>query len=150
MSSNILDIGVFTASSSRTAAVAVAFTVYISRDDILGSNQVIKYDRVIENYGNAYSSFSGMFSAPVSGVYSFAATVMTFGEHYMHAEIVKNGYTLAYLFGPPHDGYSNSQVVYTHLNNGDRVWVKHPSGVGSQQIHKTYSSFSGCLINSDT
>ena len=107
----------------------------------LGSDQVIKFDHIIENYGSAYNSLNGVFTSPVNGIYLFAVTVMTGNQNYVHVTIVKNGSPIAYIFGPPHDGMTGSQVVFVHLQAGDRVLVKHQSGYGPQTIHKQYTSF---------
>ncbi|KAK3588167.1 hypothetical protein CHS0354_012232 [Potamilus streckersoni] len=57
----------------------VAFSTYVSKYvDNLGINQVIKYDGVLTNEGNAYNVHTGMFTCPQDGLYLvsfFVATV---------------------------------------------------------------------------
>ena len=37
----------------------------------IGQNQVLVFNKVILNDGNGYSMYSGVFTAPIAGVYHF-------------------------------------------------------------------------------
>ena len=49
--------------------LVVSFSVRLSAQTSFATNTVIKYDRVITNIGDAYSTPDGKFTAPYNGTY---------------------------------------------------------------------------------
>lgn len=78
----------------------VAFTATISDHYIehAGDHQVIVFDNVVTNVGNAYNSHVGIFVAPVNGIYVFSVTLFSPASVSFHANIVKNGQILTWLY----------------------------------------------------
>ena len=44
----------------------------------LGADQIIAFENVITNVGDAYNSHAGVFIAPVSGIYVFSTSIMSY------------------------------------------------------------------------
>ncbi|XP_076445545.1 uncharacterized protein LOC143283255 isoform X1 [Babylonia areolata] len=53
--------------------VQVAFHTQMTKDDTCSQPQTIVCDRVVNNVGDGYNPVTGVFTAPVSGTYSFMA-----------------------------------------------------------------------------
>ncbi|PVD23793.1 hypothetical protein C0Q70_17067 [Pomacea canaliculata] len=114
----------------------VAFTVHFSHDDgnngiALGPHQVLKFDSVVTNIGAGYSVQTGIFTAPVSGVYSFFLTIMSTNAHgNVHVALVRDGTALDVVFAEGQsDVYDQgSTQVTTHLRSGQQVWARQNNG----------------------
>ncbi|VDI78278.1 Hypothetical predicted protein [Mytilus galloprovincialis] len=112
-----------------------------------GNNGVIKFDKVVINTQNGYNPTTGIFTAPVAGVYQFSYKVMSqAGKHlsvYLSHNDIKQQRT--WLKGSNFETGTANNIL--NLKKGDQVAVK---SEGSHTIHSDstnlYSSFSGYLI----
>jgi hypothetical protein len=68
----------------------IAFYAVLTQDLSLDQHQIVEYDKVITNVGNAYDSRHGHFSSPVKGVYMMSFTLMNVGGRPMDIEMVRN------------------------------------------------------------
>lgn len=114
----------------------------------LGSSQIVVFDQVITNIGQAYNPHTGIFTAPNDGIYFFACTFLrppTATQ--LHLQMVQNSTEIsrghAATGGGSQAGSMNA-VVYMHT--GDVVKVRHYPGVGSEIIHGDWSFFTGYRI----
>ena len=117
------------------------------------------FDTVKTNHNEAYSKFSGIFTAPVSGVYCFVYTLriacraINVGGSF---EIIRNNNVEGSIYA--FDDGCNPQVTVTgsavlHVNQGDEVYIR-THGTYTTEINiysNTYgrSSFAGWLIGKD-
>jgi len=71
----------------------VAFTACIGVPDLkdIGNNQVIVFERVLTNHGSAYRNTTGIFRAPVEGVYAFHFSAMSVSHHSIDFHLVQDG-----------------------------------------------------------
>lgn len=107
---------------------------------------VVKFQTVITNYGNAFDVTSGIFTAPVDGMYLFSASMYNvFAGQKLDTDIVKNGAKEVNMYCSPAIQYSAcSATVVLRLATGDRIWISDASG----QMVDHDSSFMGVLLNS--
>jgi hypothetical protein len=111
----------------------------------------ITFDSVLENTGSNYSTSTGLFTAPVSGIYYFSGQFIctTSGGAWV---FVKNGSIIA---GPL--PYSTTTVwsvmaasVSTKLNAGETMGIRNNSGVSlygdANLTGGVHNGFSGSLI----
>lgn len=63
----------------------------ITSYDCTSSNAVIKYDSSIANVGSCYNSSTGLFTAPVSGIYTVNASILSSGTNLNQIWGVLNG-----------------------------------------------------------
>jgi hypothetical protein len=130
----------------------VAFTVGISTPDLthLGEHHTIVFDKPITNIGNAYSHTTGIFHAPLKGIYVFTLTLMVVARHKEYLEIVVDGNVLNDILA---DASSVDDVVSTtkqwvlDLNSGSEVWIRTTSYDNMGEIHGyMHTVFSGYLL----
>ncbi|XP_073714188.1 complement C1q-like protein 3 [Misgurnus anguillicaudatus] len=105
------------------------------------------YKKVYSNIGNAYDSNTGIFTAPVKGVYFFRFYAHSQGGMKMAVSLYKNDVFQCSVFtGKPvaHSNASNG-VVLT-LKPGDQVYTKLWDRAWVFDDEMSYTSFSGFLI----
>ncbi|XP_052802750.1 complement C1q-like protein 4 isoform X2 [Mya arenaria] len=140
----------------RQAIYAPAFTACISPRDLtnIHQHQTIIFDHVITNYGSAYSTSTGIFTAPTPGIYIFFLEIMVTSHYEMYFEIVQDGTRIddMYADSSTGDGFNSDSALWVlHLNRGSEVLIRSSTSyieghVG--QIHGyCHSSLSGFLLN---
>ena len=137
-----------------------AFYAQLSQAEFAPSkHHTLIFDTVKTNQNGAYSKFTGIFTAPVSGLYCFLYTLRIVC-HTTNIdgsfEIIRNNDIegTIYVF----DNGCNSDLTMTgsaivHVNQGDEVYIRtHGTYTGDFNIRSnTYgrSSFAGWLIWKD-
>ncbi|KAJ7990166.1 hypothetical protein DPEC_G00297500 [Dallia pectoralis] len=138
----------------RNTVSQVAFTAALGNTGYIGPvgyDTNLVFDEVITNIGGAYNSKTGVFTAPVRGVYFFMFTGHSLSDTNMGVSLVRNGniiicktFTQSGVFPSRHETASNS--VTQTLEVGDQVnnvlWAntminKHPN---------RYTTFVGQLL----
>ncbi|XP_063070612.1 complement C1q-like protein 2 [Engraulis encrasicolus] len=137
------------------AAPKVAFSAalreYGTGSTESGSNDMnVEFKRVFTNVGEAYSSTTGFFTAPVRGVYYFRFTVMdALSSRTMYIRMYKNGEMLMELGEYGTDGQLTylSSGLTLQLEKGDTVNMVLPAGNRLwDNIRFSYCTFSGFLL----
>ncbi|MEQ2313640.1 hypothetical protein AMECASPLE_004156 [Ameca splendens] len=108
-----------------------------------GTSNTLKFDRVFTNIGNAYNKKTGIFTAPLNGVYQFSFMTFGYSSHTSGAILMKNGnYQVStWEFTGPDTSDTTSNSVILEMNAGDSVNIILWQG---GKIHT--SVFSGFLI----
>ena len=58
--------------SALDSTVNVAFSAYLDHDENnLGAKETLVFNQILLNEGNSYNKYTGSFTAPTAGVYSF-------------------------------------------------------------------------------
>ncbi|XP_076847115.1 uncharacterized protein LOC143492616 [Brachyhypopomus gauderio] len=109
----------------------------------------VVYSRVITNVGGAYSPKTGMFTAPVRGVYYFRFTSCSGNSgYYSGVFLYKNQDKLLGL----HMYNNGNKVRYftggltLHMEPGDLVHIRLPQGYKLYETDTNLNTFSGFLI----
>ncbi|XP_061185761.1 uncharacterized protein LOC133193855 [Saccostrea echinata] len=142
--------------NTRIGTEPVAFYAYMSAPEPNPSiDHTLVFDVAKTNLGGGYNEYSGMFSAPSSGVYVFSWTIHT-GSHGQNRFIIYvNHDEVDYTFGETdnneHDYDSDSGTMVVSLNTHDNVYIR--SAAASSTYVVSYASnnlkttFSGWKIN---
>lgn len=115
-------------------------------------NAVQKFQSVLLNKGNHYSTSTGYFTAPVAGVYQFNWHILSATlEGYHYGYLSKNGnivvYAQAYTAsGVPTTGTTVGGSALVELAAGDWVGYFHYGGSYTDAYNGNYSVFSGLLV----
>ena len=127
---------------------SIGFTARLSQHvTSLGNKATVVFDDTVSNFGSAYSTTTGIFTAPTSGTFFFFASIMSHANEYLETEIVVNGVRVALMYGYGNNRFdqgTNAAVV--GLEEGDKVWVRHVGQEGLKVYGGTWSSFSGFHI----
>ena len=133
----------------------VAFTAALSARVVehVGLNETIQFDTVLTNIGNGFDNTTGVFTAPVSGIYMFTCSLIdhmegVHGTAKLHAEIVQNDKVLGRIFAHATDTYRDqgSQTVFAQVNQGDRIFIRSVDNKDLGLGGELYSTFSGYLM----
>ncbi|XP_062300623.1 caprin-2-like [Scomber scombrus] len=107
------------------------------------------YKTVMINTGSAYNQFTGIFTAPVTGVYYFIFFYHAGGNNPTDLSLFKNNelVSMAYDHRTEHDGADNGgNAVFLQLQQGDQVFVR----LGENThiwAHTHITTFSGFLLS---
>lgn len=135
---------------NEESKVAFSVSFSVSSDVHIGPHDkdiTLVFDHVFSNIGNTYCVRSGVFTAPVRGVYQFHYHIFAGGSNGAGAKLIKNGEQVAaaYNHKAPHD-INASQGLSLLLEKGDKVSLLLEAGwwVASYRGHLT--TFSGQLL----
>ncbi|XP_061179020.1 uncharacterized protein LOC133187616 [Saccostrea echinata] len=150
LQSNYLEKHVCITFPSLVEKFGYGFYAYVSSDlTNPGGQHTIVYDDIKTNFDNAYNQYTGIFTVPKDGLYSFTwVTRVQCSEAYTSELIVNKdvlGSTYAYCGWNTVTG--NAIVKVT---KGDAVFIRTRPGVGKGMIRSNEygrTSFSGFMIN---
>ncbi|XP_060551112.1 cerebellin-3-like [Ruditapes philippinarum] len=128
----------------------VAFNAYSSTGGSYGVGQSIIFPVVLLNEGGGYDQSTGIFTAPVAGIYHFSIHVCHAQAKYMVAAIVHEDNTVAITTGYENEASScNSAMVPVKMETGERVYVKstYTESILLADSQYRWPSFTGVLIN---
>jgi hypothetical protein len=118
----------------------------------VADNQVFVFTKVVLNEGSGYSSTSGYFTAPVSGIYFFNSQLCGLVNKYINYAIVSEGdIRSSGLFMPYKGGTCTSFSGVVSMRIGERAWVTitgngSPSSDLIYEDYREWNFFSGFLI----
>ena len=151
---NISDASVVKRLLSPASQTRVAFSAYLSYVvNHMGIGYTIKPDKVYLNDGNSYSTHTGVFNVPTSGIYLLTFTID--GYYVNHAtevglvvDSVNMGTAKAEAGGSNHYVQA-TKVLILHLNAGQSVWLqtffKSDASIYSN-ANARFVTFSGVLL----
>ncbi|XP_056900042.1 complement C1q-like protein 2 [Takifugu flavidus] len=108
----------------------------------------LKYSKVFTNVGNAYDNTTGVFTAPVKGVYRFQFTAFGYNSCTIRFHVYKNNERIM------NNWKHNQENVATYitnsfileLNEGDTVHFYVPPGACLYDDLQNYSTITGSLL----
>ncbi|TRY98924.1 hypothetical protein DNTS_016981 [Danionella cerebrum] len=109
--------------------------------------KTLVYKKVFSNVGNAYDSNTGVFKAPVKGVYYFRFYGHSHSGITMAVSLMKNGATMCSVhdWKPQGNGNTSNGIVLI-LEPGDEIDTRLWKGSRVYDDPASYTSFSGFLI----
>ncbi|XP_071171117.1 heavy metal-binding protein HIP-like [Mytilus edulis] len=125
-----------------------AFAASLTDPKTLGVGQIIKFNKVWTNINKDYHASTGVYTAPIAGVYQFSCSVMTPYSKTLRVFLWKNDTKTVAIY-PGNTGHNMGTLnMVLELRKGDKVYIK--QGGGEKDIHSNsnsnFSMFSGYLI----
>ncbi|MCK4466560.1 MAG: hypothetical protein KAU83_12685 [Bacteroidales bacterium] len=112
----------------------------ISKTIPLLTDTTLVFENEVSDYGDAYNSVNGHFTAPSTGIYSFYLNYGATGDSQI-LRIIKNGQ----LFEEISNKLSSGQIVTVsfllELDMGDSIWIQLNTGMGSTCGNGSFSGF---------
>ncbi|XP_022293748.2 uncharacterized protein LOC111104206 [Crassostrea virginica] len=130
---------------------SVAFFAYFStHNDASSRHQILAFDKVITNIGNAYHPHSGSFLASRSGVYVFIWTIRLDGNNYHTTELLHDNNVINSIYLNPNNaiGGTATGTAVVHVNQGEDVLIRTGNLSNGRIVSDTdgRSSFAGWLL----
>ncbi|XP_071325281.1 collagen alpha-2(VIII) chain-like [Trachinotus anak] len=131
----------------------VAFSAALTDSGLLGpfnTDTTIVFSNVFTNIGKAYNPFTGIFTAPIKGVYYFRFTGMDYrSKVHMGMALYKNDERIMLTYEiNVNNGYFEhmSNGVTLELEKGDVVFLRLPANKGLYDNNESHNTFSGFLL----
>jgi len=131
----------------------VAFHANTVANTSPATGHVIVFSQTVFNHGDGYNNATGVFTAPVSGVYMFTVHICTLASKYFSFAFVKTrgGDMVKGVMGDNDNHLCHAVSAITTLTKGEGVWLKCTSNYGTS-THVIYkdsirsNTFSGSLL----
>uniref|UniRef100_A0A4W6DLC0 C1q domain-containing protein n=1 Tax=Lates calcarifer TaxID=8187 RepID=A0A4W6DLC0_LATCA len=140
---NVLDVLFY---AEKTIVAFSAAAEYGGAYGPFNKETVLVYNKLFANVGNAYCNSTGVFAAPVAGVYCFIFSYHAGGHEIAKLTLIKNGDSV--VMTSDHktgaDGADNGgNAAVLELKRGDQVYVRMAacSHVWAAGCHVTFSGF---------
>ncbi len=120
-----------------------AFEVKLKENQKFGKNEVLKFDTVTLNTGNAYNSNSGIFIVPVDGTYLFWANIMCADAGHYAIRLMKENQEMVRGYSGYKVTHGTATLTYmAKMKKGDHVWFQNEAHEKSSisYIHGGYYS----------
>lgn len=135
--------------NSNSLRQKVGFSSYLTADLGISNGQKIRFDSTLYNYGNFYSTYSGIFTCPYDGVYLFNYFIASRNNVELDVKLLVNGVLQNRAIAESKETYHDTQggnAAILKLNKNDQVWIG-ASEYGSIIVGRwRYSTFSGLLV----
>ncbi|XP_012706920.2 cerebellin-1 isoform X3 [Fundulus heteroclitus] len=133
----------------RVARTQVAFSAALVNSttwtDVGPFNRykTLEFKRVITNIGNAYNPDTGIFTAPVKGLYYFRFTGVVGSSGLLNAGLKRNGVNIIAIHHKAGTQASATNGVTLELEQGDRIYVQiwENLTIADQSQLSTFSGF---------
>uniref|UniRef100_A0A4W6DL14 C1q domain-containing protein n=1 Tax=Lates calcarifer TaxID=8187 RepID=A0A4W6DL14_LATCA len=133
----------------KTMVAFSALAEYGGAHGPFDGDTTLVYNTLIANVGDAYNTSTGVFAAPVAGVYCFILSYHAGGHQIAKLTLTKNGEPIVATSDHKSDADTadnGGNAAVLELKRGDQVYVRLAAGAhvwaGNQ-----HTSFSGFLIN---
>ncbi|XP_060560666.1 complement C1q and tumor necrosis factor-related protein 9B-like [Ruditapes philippinarum] len=128
----------------------IAFNAYTISSGSYGINTPVKFPNVLLNIGDGYDKSTGIFTAPVTGLYFFSAHICNYDKGYMIISFIHEGTAVATTTEYENSGESCSSVsAPAMMKIGEKVSTKsvyHSSKLKANTIYR-WPSFAGVLLH---
>ncbi|XP_060561158.1 heavy metal-binding protein HIP-like isoform X1 [Ruditapes philippinarum] len=131
---------------------AIAFYAHHLKDLLLDTtDEILIFEKTFTNEGTGYDTSTGLFTAPVGGLYQFDVHICTSYKKYAYLGLVLEG---SVITAHAHFGDENSSCTsfgaIKRVRSGEKVWVKSTSSGSNRKLTQgSYSmnTFSGVLVS---
>ncbi|XP_022295233.2 complement C1q tumor necrosis factor-related protein 3-like [Crassostrea virginica] len=135
------------ACSTQVDQRKVAFTASVVSSSSSWNSGTLVFNKVISNVGKGYDPKTGVFTAPIAGMYVFYVAAIEYGTQHLRSDIVINNVPKVRMLGYITAGYqTGTNMVVQYLKRGDNVRVAHFQGSGYYSENAPMTTFTGFMI----
>ncbi|XP_054652419.1 putative leucine-rich repeat-containing protein DDB_G0290503 [Dunckerocampus dactyliophorus] len=147
----MLQLRVLEQHSQGSGETKVAFSAALTDSGSVGpfdQETTLIFSKIFTNVGQAYDVTSGVFTAPVGGVYAFSFTTADFLKGYMGVTLYRNQQPIIFSLDlNDHGGYASvTNGVLLQLEADDQVRLSLPASYRLYDDARNFSIFSGFLL----
>ncbi|CAG5132075.1 unnamed protein product [Candidula unifasciata] len=127
----------------------VAFSASFNESQVFETDQLIKFPKVHNNFGNAFNNDTGVFTASKTGLYFFSLFAHAQYDQAFCFRIFRENTRLISVCGRSAGSHAASgNAVLSRVKSGEKVFVRafHKSFI-YENSENTYSSFNGYLVS---
>ncbi|VDI55412.1 Hypothetical predicted protein [Mytilus galloprovincialis] len=124
-----------------------AFSAALTQSKSLSTDEVIKFNKVFTNIKDGYNPSTGIFTAPIAGVYQFSAVVMSNNAKKLIASLWHNSNRVSSVYIKSIAYQTGALSMILDLHKGDKIAMKSASSYDIYSDTANYSTFSGNLIS---
>jgi hypothetical protein len=115
------------------------------------TDEILIFEKTFTNEGTGYDTSTGIFTAPVGGLYQFVIHTCAYKGKYAYHGLVLKGHVIAAdsNYGDEWHG-CNTFGAIVRVKSGEKVWVKSTLSSSNRQfVQDRYrmNTFSGILVN---
>ncbi|CAC5384730.1 COL8A [Mytilus coruscus] len=126
-----------------------AFSAVLTNAQNVAENTATKFDRVVTNILDGYDPATGIFTAPIDGVYHFSSSVLSPKGNKLFVSLYHNDVAITSIWASPADATfeMGTTNMVLDLKEGDEVAIR---SRGNYRVHSHpdgFSSFSGFMIS---
>ncbi|XP_060573323.1 uncharacterized protein LOC132731206 [Ruditapes philippinarum] len=130
----------------------IAFHAHHVADLLLDTkDEIIIFTKSLINEGTGYDTSTGIFTAPVGGIYQFVVHTCAYIKKHAFIGLVLEGTVIAADSNYDGDYHTCSTVgAIVRVRSGEKVWVKSTSSASNRQLCQSsniMNTFSGILVN---
>ncbi|KAL4235911.1 positive regulation of adiponectin secretion [Mactra antiquata] len=125
----------------------IGFTASLSRALIYRNMSIIVFDEVVNNFGGGYSSSTGKFTAPMSGLYLFYLNVQSCNNMTSHILIAVNNKVVTTMLAANRTLSTGSNAAVEYMAAGDEAYAASATSEIFFCFNSHRTSFTGVLIS---
>ncbi|XP_025079790.1 uncharacterized protein LOC112555570 [Pomacea canaliculata] len=137
---------------NREENMKVRFDARLGTAKGFSTNQIIIFDLMMANEGNAYNATTGVFTAPLNGLYLFELTLDQYSSSRLPSwsKVIQSDHNFCQVDLQAFNNIVKSCESTVYLSQGEQLWVTMQSNYGySFSLIAMYCSFVGFSINLD-
>ncbi|XP_078317585.1 complement C1q-like protein 3 [Crassostrea virginica] len=125
----------------------VAFTAAVKSHSRTWNSGTLIFNQVISNVGDGYNPKTGIFTAPMDGMYVFYVAAVEYQKQFLKLDILINNVLKVRLMGYSSASYqTGTNMVAEYLRRGDVVSVVRNLGTGYHSESIPMTTFTGFMI----
>jgi len=128
----------------------VAFNAHTVVDTSPAKDHVYVFSQTVFNHGDGYNNVTGVFTAPVSGIYMFTVHLCSLPNKYPHIAFVKTGGSeiVKGAMGTSGVHLCHVATAITVLTHDETVWVQctYDTGTSIYVDSLRMNTFAGSLL----
>jgi hypothetical protein len=132
--------------SGKRQTERVAFTAYLDHDQAVHSGNVLKFNQILYNVGNAYNVHTGIFTVPITGTYLFSFQVEDWRTGELKFYLMVDGQNMVDAIIGNTGSTQSGNTAILGLTVGNSVWIESAEGYAFGDNNFRGTTFCGAFL----